>query len=190
MRHTRNGGTFSLRTDARVAPLRHTFFGDEEVDTGVPVSPLKFDWNLNFEKQANVLACDYWRARCEGRPMPRRAELDPVAMRKFSAHVGLIDIRDAEDDYVIRRSGSRLDEVYGPITGRSIREFLPPGLQATWRDMLGAVRAKLAPVRIVTGVDFEGKTWLNVEMLLAPLGEDGRANMIFMNFVAWPKETL
>lgn len=160
------------------------------MDIGVSASPLQFDWDLHFEKQANLLACEYWRLRCEGRSMPRRADLDPVAMKKFSTHVGLIDIREAEDDYVIRRSGSRLDEIYGPITGRSIRDFLPPGLQATWRDMLGAVRARPAPVRIVTGVDFEGKSWLNVEMLLAPLGENGRANMIFMTFVSWPKETL
>jgi hypothetical protein len=167
------------------------FCGGEDVETGIAVSPYALDWALAFEQQANALACEYWQARRNGRLMPARADLDPVAMRKFSAHVGLIELRGPgnETDYFIRRSGSRLDEVYGPITGRSLRDFLPPRLLAVWHEMIGAVCRQLAPARIATRADFEGKTWLNVEMLLAPLGEDGKVNMIFLCFVAWPKET-
>jgi hypothetical protein len=164
------------------------FFGGEDVESEAAASPVTFDWELKFEKQANVLACEYWQSRCNGRPMPKRADLDPVAMKKFSPHVGLIELRPGpggETGYFVRRSGSRLDEIYGPITGRSMGDFLPPPLMAAWRGMLEASCRKPAPVRIVTRVDFEGRTWLNVEMLLAPLGEDGKVNMIFLTFVAW-----
>jgi hypothetical protein len=168
-------------------------FGGEDVESEAAPSPVAFDWELKFEKQANALACEYWQSRCNGRPMPKRADLDPVAMKKFSPHVGLIELHQApggETGYFVRRSGSRLDEIYGPITGRNMDDFLPPPLSATWREMLEAPRQKLAPVRTVTRVDFEGKTWLNVEMLLAPLGEDGKVDMIFLTLVAWTKETL
>jgi hypothetical protein len=161
------------------------------VESEAAASPLAFDWELKFEKQANALACEYWQSRLGGRPMPKRADLDPVAMKKFSPHVGLIEIREAPGGgtgYFVRRSGSRLDDIYGPITGRSMSDFLPPPLLETWREMIEAARQKLAPLRVVTRVDFEGRTWLNVEMLLAPLGEDGKVEMIFLTLVAWCKE--
>jgi hypothetical protein len=153
-----------------------------------PVHPNHFDWTLQFEREPAILASQYWKSRCDGRPMPSRSDLDPTAMRKFSNHVGLIDIRPASGsgvDYLIRRAGSKWEEIYGPMTGRSLHEFLPPPIEQSWREVFDAVRNRGMPARITSCVDFEGKTWHEIEMFVAPLGENGQVTMLMMAFVSW-----
>jgi len=151
------------------------------------VSPMQFDWELDFEKEPNALACAYWTSCCAGRPMPRRADLDPVAMRRFSGHIGLVEVRPTAEgvDYFIRRAGSRWEDVYGPMTGRYLHEFLPPHLIPSWREVFGTVRAARRPLGVKTRVDFQCKRWLSIEILVAPLGEGGEVTMLFVSFVAW-----
>ena len=155
------------------------------------VSPLNFDWNLEFQNDATRLGLEYWKSRCRGSQMPERADLDPVAMRKFTSHVGLVEIRPAigEDvEYFIRRAGTKLEDVYGPITGHYLHEFLPPELEACWRTVYDAVRKAKAPVRITTKIDFRGRNWLSSEFLVAPLGTNGEPSMLFLTFVSWGEQ--
>ena len=155
------------------------------------VSPLDFDWNLEFQHDATVLGLEYWESRCQGRLMPRREDLDPVAMRKFTGHVGLVEIRPGigEDvEYFIRRAGTKWEDVYGPITGRYLHEFLPPKLETCWRTAFDAVRKAKAPVRITTKIDFRGRNWLSSECLVAPLGISSEPSMLFVTFVAWGEQ--
>lgn len=157
------------------------------------VSPNHFDWALGFTRQPNTLAYAYWSACCNGRKMPERADLDPVAMRKFTAHVGLVEIRPTErgtEDYFIRRAGSKWEEVYGPMTGKLLHEFLPDDIAPTWRQAFGAVCSTRAPVRLTARVDFKAKNWLEIEMLIAPLGEGRAVTMLLTSFVAWKTVTL
>lgn len=151
-------------------------------------SPLIFDWDCKFERDPTRLALDYWQSRRGARSMPDRSDLDPVAMRKFTQHVGLIDIRNAgerEIDYFIRRAGTKWEEVYGSITGHSIHEFLPPEIETSWREVFDAVRERSAPLRVRTGVDFQRKTWIETEMFVAPLGQSDLVSMLFMTFASW-----
>jgi hypothetical protein len=152
-------------------------------------SPLDFDWTLQFQHAPTALALEYWLSRRQGRAMPRREDLDPVAMRKFTQHVGLVEVRpcvwDANVAYFIRRAGSKWEEVYGPITGHYLPEFLPPELEKSWMELFDAVRARKEPVRITSRVDFEGKNWLATEILVAPLGDNDDITMLFLTFVAW-----
>ncbi len=156
-------------------------------------SPNYYDWALAFRREPNVLAHAYWRACCGGKPMPRRADLDPVAMRKFTSHVGLVEIHSAERggvDYLIRRAGSKWEEVYGPMTGKLLHEFLPEEIEPSWREAFDTVRLAAAPVRLNAQVDFQSKSWLEIEMLIAPLGEGNTVSMLLTCFVAWEKNAL
>ncbi len=74
-----------------------------------PVSPNIFDPTLAFEREPNKLALAYWQSRCQGRSMPSRADLDPVAMKKFTPHIGLGERRPTGTGtgYFIRPAGSR-----------------------------------------------------------------------------------
>jgi len=149
---------------------------------------LVFDWDLGFTQTAPRLACDYWTLRRGSRAMPSRDDLNPSDMRKFSPHVGLIEIRtdaDGQPDYFIRRSGGKWEEIYGQMTGRYLHQFLPPILEGRWRAVFDAVCERNAPVCVRSGIEFQGKTWLSAEMFVAPLGRDGKVDMLLMCFVSW-----
>ena len=57
----------------------------ERVASGA--APLEFDWQLAFQCEGPRLAFENWKSRCGERPMPRREDLDPVAMRKFTQNL-------------------------------------------------------------------------------------------------------
>lgn len=153
------------------------------------VSPIASDPTLAFEREPNKLAYAYWQARCDGRSMPARADLDPGAMKKFTPHVGLVEPRLASTgpSYFIRRAGSRWEDVYGAITGKVLQDFLPPHLAAAWHSVFDSVTTSAKPIRITTQVDFQGKNWLDIELMVAPLGEQGTVSMLLISFVAWSK---
>lgn len=151
------------------------------------VSPNHFDWTLGFLQPPNILAYAYWLARCADRKMPQRTDLDPVAMRKFTSHVGLVEIRNSEDrdvDFFIRRAGTKWEDIYGPMTGKLLREFLPKAIEPTWREAFGAAYEARAPLRLTARVDFKHMTWLEIEMLIAPLGENDKVTMLLTCFVS------
>ncbi len=156
--------------------------------TRAQTQPLQFDWELHFAREATRLASTYWHSRLDGRAMPSRADLNPAAMRNFTQNIGLIEVRrDSAPhvEYFIRRAGSDWEKVFGCMTGRFIHEFLPPEIEMRWRRVFDAVREKVAPVRVTTGIQFQAKTWLTTEMFVAPLGESGEQNMLFLAFTAW-----
>lgn len=155
-------------------------------DGKVRARPLTFDWELRFTQAATRNALAYWNKVRGSRPMPSRDDLDPVAMRRFTEHVGLIEIRSesgGDVDYFIRRAGTKWEEVFGPMTGRLIHEFLPPEIEMMWRQVFDLVRSAKAPVRVTTGIKFQRKNWLDAEMFIAPLG-DAEPTMLFMTFVS------
>lgn len=135
---------------------------------------LAFDWTLQFLRVETAAAHEYWSACRSTRPMPSRSDLKPTAMRKFTEHVGLVEVQHeaaGEAGYFIRRAGGKWEEVFGPMTGRYIQEFLPPQIEMRWREALGAVCNAKAPVRVTTRIQFQQKNWLKAELFFAPLGE-------------------
>ena len=140
------------------------------------------DWELQARQPPIIAARDYWLSRRGERPMPNRADLNPVAMRAFTEHVGLVEIRREQDvDYFIRRAGGRWEAVFGPMTGKLVQEFLPPEIETRWREVFDAVREARAPLRVTSGIRFQRKSWLEAEMFVGPLG-DGDVTMLFMAF--------
>jgi hypothetical protein len=147
---------------------------------------MAFDWRLNFTKPPTIAACAYWKSRCGERAMPERGDLNPKDMRTFTAHVGLVDVRNEADgtiEYFIRRAGGKWEDVFGPMTGRYIHEFLPPTIETRWREAFDRVRDKKAAVRATASIQFQRKFWLTAEMLIAPLGK-AEVSMLFVTFVA------
>lgn len=151
-----------------------------------PFSPNVFDPTLAFEREPNKLAYAYWLSRCQGHAMPARTDLDPVAMKKFTPHIGLVELRPSgtSTNYFVRRAGSRWEDVYGPMTGRYMQDILPPHLLPCWREIFDTPTVAEKQIRLTTQVDFQGKTWLSIEMLIAPLGSQSAVNMLFTSFVS------
>ena len=161
-----------------------------EANSSTRTRGMAFDWNLQAKQPAIIRARDYWRLRCGDRPMPNRADLEPAAMRSFTEHVGLVEIRrnnGADVDYFIRRAGTRWEAVFGPMTGRLIQEFLPPEIETRWRQVFDAVCKARAPLRVTTDILFQNKSWLQAEMFLGPLG-DAEVAMLFVAFTSWTRD--
>jgi hypothetical protein len=151
---------------------------------------LEFDWQLIFAREPIKLASEYWHSRRGAFSMPARADLNPAAMRKFTAHIGLVEIRHDEAphvEYFIRRAGGKWEDVFGTMTGRFIHEFLPPQIETRWRQVFDVVGEKKKPLRVATGIHFQGKTWLSTEMFVAPLGQAGEPDMLFVAFDSWSR---
>jgi hypothetical protein len=145
---------------------------------------------LQATQPAIIRARDYWQSRRGDRTMPNRADLDPVAMRRFTEHVGLVEVRrdtGAEVDYFIRRAGTRWEAVFGAMTGRVIQEFLPPEIETRWRQVFDAVCQAKAPLRVTTDILFQNKSWLEAEMFVGPLG-DADVNMLLLAFASWNRD--
>lgn len=161
-----------------------------DTNTSVRALSMALDWELLATQPAIISARDYWQSRRNGRLMPNRADLNPVAMRRFTEHIGLIEVRhepEGEADYFIRRAGTRWEAVFGPITGRSIHEFLPPEIEMRWRQVFDAVCKAKAPVRVTTDIRFQQKSWLDAELFVAPLGET-EVVMLFLAFTSWNRD--
>jgi hypothetical protein len=153
---------------------------------------LVFDWSLDFfECEVAALACTYWQSKRKNERLPSRADLVPSEMRKFIAHVGLIEFRDqgCGVEYSIRLAGSQWEAVFGSMTGRMLGEFLPPDIEARWRDAFEPVRIQARPARVTTQIAFANKRRLDSEMFIAPLSDDGQSvSMLLMCFATWRRD--
>lgn len=156
----------------------------------IRTEPVVLDWSLNLERTETILARDYWleRRRELGR-MPSRADLSPTGMRNFVSHVGLIEVQDGESqaDYVIRLAGTKWEEVFGPMKGKRVQEFLPPLIEERWRIVFNPVCARKEPVKATTQIAFKDMRWLRTEMFVAPLADAaaGGVAMLLICFASW-----
>jgi len=145
-----------------------------------------FDPTLVFVHPRLIEAYAYWKDRCGSRPLPRRADLNPVAMRNFITHVGLFDVHRGSDgsvDYFVRLAGARIDDVFGRRGGRPLTDGLPPHIASRWRKSVDRVLESRGPIRLRSRIAYENKIWMDGEGLCAPLGESVTApNMIFFAF--------
>ncbi len=159
---------------------------------GPQVRPLEFDWQLGFTNPMTKLARDYWLSRRRSCGMPTRADLSPIEMRRFLAHVGLVEVRSTGGtfEYVIRHAGTQWERVFGPMTGRALHQFLPQYIEERWHSVFDAVREAARPLRVTTHIAFEDKNWLATEMFVGPLGSGpGAVCMLLMCFTAWSDPT-
>jgi hypothetical protein len=151
--------------------------------------PITVDESLSFVQPATIAALAYWKSKLGGRPMPSRADLDPREMRSFMPHIALVELRQTADgaqDYYMRLTGTSIEQVFGQLTGQLISEFLPPEIEARWRMMFDAARDAAAPVRITGRIAFQRKTWLQCELMIAPLGTEGKTiSMFFVAVATW-----
>lgn len=136
--------------------------------------PMNVDMALHFDSPTLGAAFDYWTAKCAGRPWPDRKEIDPVDIPKLLPHLALIDVRREEDGELAlfsRLAGLELESVFGSLRQRNIADVLAPDTAARW----GAVAALSLdcgrPFRLHGLIQHAHKSYLQAELLVAPLGE-------------------
>ena len=143
--------------------------------------PITVDYELAFHDSRLPAALAYWRSRCGGRPMPARADLDPVDMRAFLANVLLAEVvaGGKGPEIRMRLAGTEIEAIFGPMTGKALADALPANLVSRWTLLAEAVWAARRPVRFVTRIAFRGQEFVIAEAVAAPLSSDG-ANIDMM----------
>ena len=153
------------------------------------LAPVVTDWELQFSRPSTRRACDYWLSLRGDRKMPRRHELSPARMRDFLPHVNLIDvIRDAgssEPDFRVALQGQHGTDVYGQIAHQPLEQVLPLHVAQRWRQSFLTCFQAVRPVRFCSQMLIGGRTWLDGEALVAPLGDETGIQSLFAVFACW-----
>ena len=159
-----------------------------DVQAEPDLTPVFYDWTLNFEHETPRAGFAYWNLCRAKRVMPALGDLTPRGMKAFIANAALFNMQPLAAgavDYVVRLTGERVRERYGAVARRKLSEFLPPHLEQRWRYALELVRVSQAPLRVHGRMSYDDQTWLYQETLLAPLsGADGQLRA-FLTVTAW-----
>lgn len=122
-----------------------------------------------MKQDASMALFQYWNRLRDGRPAPRRTEIEPADIKSLLADTFILE-KDTRGEAVFRLAGTRLCAIYG----RELKGFSFPSL---WRDKDQRLIARLAwnvfeKKTVVTiafdGVSSKGRS-NSFELLLLPL---------------------
>jgi hypothetical protein len=166
-----------------------TMTSDNATRAASQAPPYVIDKSAACTRPATIKALEYWRSRKGDKTMPSRADIAPSALRGVLPQIALVDLPGKEEcptAYKVRLAGDAILQVFGPLTGKPVDEILPPETLARWIACFDAARMALAPVRVTSRVVYQNKTWLQAEVLLAPLGQDDQVVMLLAAVDVWP----
>lgn len=137
---------------------------------------------LALRSKINRQALDYWIKIRGTRPMPSRADLDPLDIRKLLPNVLLIDVAHNPLDFRYRLIGTKIvSQLNNDHTGKWMSEIphqKPPS--KIWSSCETVVTEKIP---MTTEVPYEGrnKDFSVSEDIVMPLSGDGvTVNMLFV----------
>lgn len=122
-----------------------------------------------MKQEASMALFHYWNRLRNGRPAPRRTEIEPADIKSLLADTFILE-KDTRGEAVFRLAGTRLCAIYG----RELKGFSFPSL---WRHKDQRLIARLAwnvfeskAVVVITfdGISSKGRT-NGFELLLLPL---------------------
>lgn len=120
---------------------------------------------------------EYWHAKRAGRPMPRRADLDPpIELRALASHIMLYDVL-GPGQFRVRLVGQAIVEFSGyDATGKPAGVSMPPRASAITIEILDTVAARREP-RFRGGFAHwhRDKSYRRFEACFLPLSSDGES---------------
>jgi len=152
---------------------------------------ITLDWNLAFQRPETRAAADYWIELRGDRQMPSRGELKPSRMRTYLTYVSIVDRDPISGLYRVSLQSTHTREVFGELKGRAFAELFPPEVAQRWRDCFNLIRDNPKPVRLWTEVGTQDQSWLQCEVLIAPLGNEPDAatmTSLLWVFVSWRRD--
>lgn len=136
---------------------------------------VRCDATLDFEHQDLKKIRALWLDKCATR-LPARSEFTLRALRHVMPHLVILDVvaaGDARRRYLHRYVGMQIVARFGEMTGRYIDEVLPPVLLPKTLTYFDAIVSSRKALRIVTNFEFTPVNYLQCEMFVMPLAEDG-----------------
>lgn len=126
----------------------------------------------------------YWDRLRKGRAAPERAEIDPAAIRNILADTFLIGI-DSDCVFPIRLSGTRLNALW--LSEQKGRSFLDLWADEERRAVAALVLTVIDGANpVIAGVSAapQGRTAMNLELLLLPLRHNGKTHARVLGCIA------
>jgi hypothetical protein len=118
----------------------------------------------------------YWDRLRKGRAAPERAEIDPAAIRNVLADTFLLEI-DAACTFPLRLSGTRLNALWlSEQKGRSFLDLWEEEERRCIAALILTVIDGVTPVIAGVSVAPQGRTPMNLELLLLPLRHNGKTH--------------
>ncbi len=112
---------------------------------------------------------EYWRARRGDRPLPRRADIDPMAFHQLLPQTFVVG-RGEQGLYPFRLVGGMIaDLCQSDLRGRCLLELWRPSDRWQLKSALEFARRRPEPVVVNADVMVDGAPCLGLEILLAPM---------------------
>jgi len=159
----------------------------ESPEEAAALPPINFDSVMTFVSRPVQAAFDYWDRQREGRVMPSRTDLLLNEMGDFVDSVGLVEETSSAlsvPDYFVIFAGRNIEAIYGSRAGRTLSEGVPSQIAQRWHLGFDMVRRSGKPIKATAHVAFEGKTGIEVEILVAPVGKEATPSAFFVAIAA------
>ncbi len=128
----------------------------------------------------------YFEQKTGGTRLPRRDDLQPMELKQYLPQVGLFEPIYGDDgqlvDVDIPLLGSRLDDFYGRMTGKRVKEF--PQAQVALRVIQACRQCVTLKKPIVVNAQSlsDEKNFLAITVLYIPMSNDGETiDRIFLH---------
>jgi hypothetical protein len=117
---------------------------------------------------------DYWLSKRAGRPIPSRADIEPLELRDCLGHLCLVEVTDEPSPrFRYRLDGSSLVLSTGfDMTGKFLDDMPDPSYRAFVTAIYRRVIETRSPVFVVNQEDWKGYD-LDVSSVTLPLSSDG-----------------
>jgi hypothetical protein len=118
----------------------------------------------------------YWRSRCRGGTIPRRADINPVELRSILPNLLMVDFEREPFRVKFRLVGTRIVETTGfEFTGRYLHEIAQPDVGDAFLECYETACRSRQPVfrRITWRFDEGGSA--DYDFCVLPLDDDGAA---------------
>jgi hypothetical protein len=123
----------------------------------------------------------HWHARCRGRPMPSRADIDPTQIPpRLLPFIFLVEVLNEPRDFRFRLAGTHFRDFTGAeATGQLIADVFPPEFCAEVRYHWNSSVDRKAPKIGAGKLWVPGKSHIGWEGIVLPLSPDGEhVNML------------
>jgi hypothetical protein len=146
------------------------------------LAPSRCDPTLAFEPPELTRALALWREKAGAHEMPLRRDMGARALKAFLRNVAITDVVDEDRTrrYRFRLMGTAIAGLFGDHTGKFIDEAVVSPFRERWCAMIDATLAAGAPLRFFGRVDYNDQDYLAMELLLAPLRDEGAGAVLFV----------
>jgi len=131
------------------------------------------DPTLAFSNPVHLGFLSLWQSKAGTRAMPAKSEITPRDLKDFLRDIVVIHrVAENPSQFVWRLIGTKVGEVVGHNTGKTLEESAPPELCARWIECGDLILDGGQPLRFLGRVHLTGREYLDAENLFVPLAND------------------